>query len=53
MARVLDAVVRDGLSVRRAAEEFDVPRTTLGDRVSGWVIPGAVSGKSRYLSEKE
>ncbi len=30
-----------------------VPRSTLGDRISGRVLPGAVSGKPRYLSPEE
>lgn len=42
-----------GWSVRRAAEEYGVPRATLGDRVSGRVKPGAVSGPSKYLSTDE
>ena len=53
MTRALSAVLSDGLSIRRAAEEYHVPRTTLGDRVSGRIIPGAMSGKPRYLSDKE
>ena len=44
MQETLKAVHR-GWSIRRAAEEYDVPRATLGDRVSGRVQPGAVSGR--------
>ena len=52
MQEALEAVHR-GLSIRRAAEEYDVPRATLGDRVSGRVQPGAVSGPPKYLSTNE
>ena len=37
MMRAVNSVVRDHLSVRRAAIEFDVPISTLGDRISGRV----------------
>ena len=41
------------MSVRRAAEEYDVPRSTLGDRVSGRILPCPVSGRKPYLSREE
>ena len=41
------------LSIRRAAEQFDVPNSTLHDRVSGRVQAGAHSGPPRYLTDKE
>ena len=47
------SVLRDGLSIRRAAEEFNVPRTTLADRVSGQVQDGRRSGRARYLTVSE
>ena len=53
MEKALQAVRLEGTSVRRAAEENGVPRSTLGDRVSGRVCHGAVSGPRRYLSEEE
>ena len=37
----------DGLTVRRSTLEHDVPRSTLGDRVSGKVLDGSKSGKKR------
>ena len=49
----LKAVIEDGQSVRQAAEDFGVPKSTLGDRVSGHALPGAVSGPSRYLDDEE
>ena len=45
----MKAVIGEGYSVRQASESFGVPRATLGDRVSGRVIPGANSGPQRYL----
>ena len=53
MGLAMNAVVKDGLSVRRAAEEFGVPKSTLGDRISGRVLPGAVSGPGKYLTDQE
>ena len=53
MSRAYAAVQNDRLSVRQAALEYDVPRSTLGDRVTGRVLPGSKSGKKRYLSDEE
>lgn len=50
MGRALKAVISEGFSVRRAAETFNVPRSSLGDRVSGRV---ANSGPARYLTTAE
>lgn len=47
------AVVDEGMSVRRAAESFRVPRSTLHDRVTGKVSFGAKSGPERYLTDDE
>ena len=44
--------VREGLSVRRAAEEYQIPKSTLQDHISGKVLCGSKSGQ-RYLSEQE
>ena len=52
MAYAVKAVI-DGSSIRRAAEEYDVPRSTLGDRISGRVIPGSTSGPPKYLNTQE
>ena len=48
-----EAVTTGGYSVRRAAEEYQVPRSTLHDRVSGKVQFGAKSGPTRYLNDQE
>ena len=40
-ASAIKAVVDDGMSIRGAAEYYGVPKSTLGDRISGHVLPGA------------
>lgn len=52
MTRAHQAVL-SGMTVRRAAEEFAVPRSTLHDRVSGKVQYGCKSGPRRYLNSTE
>ena len=39
--------------MRKAALDYGVPRSTLGNRVSGRVSHGVVSGPPRYPSEEE
>ena len=39
--------------MRRAAAQYDIPSSTLHDRISGKVSVGAVSGPPRYLDEEE
>ena len=53
MALAVDAVMKDGLSVRRAAKVYNIPKSTLGDHISGRALPGSVSGPVRYLSDRE
>ena len=45
--------VSEGMSVRRAAYEFGVPKSTLQDRISGRVGLDAKSGPERYLNDSE
>ena len=52
MARAITAVL-DGVSIRSASELYNVPKSTLGDRISGRVLPGSKSGPQPYLSEQE
>ena len=52
MGKAINACVNEGMSVRWAAFHFGVPKSTLGDRMSGRVVPGSTSGP--FLSpEKE
>ena len=41
------------MSVRAAAELYRIPKSTLGDRISGRVLPGTASGAVRYLADSE
>ena len=43
------AIQEEGLSVRQAAEAFDVSKSTLHNRITGRVPFGKLSGHSRYL----
>ena len=45
--------VRDGHSHRSVAEEYGIPRSTLGDHIRGKMIPGAKSGNPKYLNDAE
>ena len=53
MKKAVDAVTVQKLSIRRAAEQYSIPKSTLGDRVSGRVQFGAVSGPPKYLTSME
>ena len=53
MMKAVNSAVHGHLSVQRAAIEFNVQRSTLGDRISGRVLPGAVNGRAKYLSDEE
>ena len=53
MAKALDAVATGKMGVNRAAMEFNVPCTSLKDRVSGKVCDGCSMGPKRYLTSEE
>lgn len=53
MVHALKAVIEDGMSIRRAAIRYGVPKSTLGDRVSGRILPGSVSGPPKLLTDSE
>ena len=53
MESVLQDVTSGTLTVRCAALEHNVPKSTLHNRLSGKVLPGAVGGASRYLDDEE
>ena len=46
-------VVEEGVPIRRVAEMYNVPKSTLGDRVSGKVCINAKPGPSMYLTQFE
>ncbi len=45
--------VSQGMGTNKAVLEFNVPRSTLKDRVSGRVCHGCKSGRARYLTTTE
>ena len=49
----MNAVLNEGMSIRHAAEHYAVPKSTLGDRISGRVLPGSTSGPWRILNDEE
>ena len=51
MENALQAV--NEMTVREAAAQFGVPKSTLHDRISGKVQPGAVSGSPCYFLDDE
>lgn len=53
MAQAFSAVTQEGMSIREAAVQFGVPKSTLGDRISGRVLSGATSGPRTYLDGDE
>ena len=53
MEGALQDVTCGTLTVRRTALEHNVRKSTLHDRLSGKVLPGAVGGASPYLDDEE
>lgn len=53
MDKAVSAVLQNQMSVRAAAELYGIPKSTLGDRISGRVLPGTASGAVRYLADSE
>ena len=49
----LSEIQEGRLSVRRAAEAYGIPKSTLSDRLTGRVNSSSHSGPSRYLSDEE
>ena len=50
MNEAIKAVAVEQLSVRRAALLHNVPKSSLGDRLSGRVLPDATCGPPKYVS---
>ena len=53
MAKAIKAVTEEGLSIRKASLKYGVPKSTLGDRISGRIRPGCVSGPPKLLTDDE
>ena len=53
MARAINAVEQQGISIRRASEMYQIPRSTLHDHITGKVEHGSLPGPRRYLSIEE
>ena len=51
--KAYDAVKSGDMSIRRAAEEYGIPRTTLHNKVSGKVDKVVKSGPKTYLTDEE
>jgi len=53
MVKAIDAVKSGCFSVKWAAEDYKVLRTTLQDRIAGRVIHGTRPGPLPYLNKEE
>ena len=53
MSRALVAVTKESMTIRQAAVHYKVPKSTLGDQVSGSVLIGATSSTQTYLDADE
>ncbi|KAF3705923.1 Tigger transposable element-derived protein 1 [Channa argus] len=53
MEQALIEVKSGRCTVRQAAKEFGVPKSSLGDRVSGRVIPGSRSGPAQLITSAD
>ena len=50
MGKAVEACVNEGMNIRQAAFHFGVPKSTLGDRMSGRVVPCSTSGPKTSIS---
>ena len=53
MHGAIDAVLNEGMSIHRAAKQYGVCKSSLGDCLSGRVLEGASCGPAPYLSVVE
>lgn len=53
MIAAIESVRGGGKSIREAAAEFNVPKSTLGDRVKGRVVHGAKNGPKTLLTKED
>ena len=53
MAQAFSAMKEEGMSIREAALQFSVPKSTLGDCISGRVVLGATSSLQTHSDRDE
>ena len=53
MSKAIDAVTLKGFIVRRAALQYNVPGSTLNNRITGRVPHGKKRGRCKHLSDEE
>ena len=53
VGKQLTLVLVKGIAIREAAIRFGVPKSTLGDRISGRVLVGSTSGPKPYINIEE
>ena len=53
MVMAYRAVTEKGMSVWKASSLYSIPKSTLGNRVSGRIELGATSGPCKYLTQAE
>ena len=53
MESALQDIMPGKSTVRRAALKYDVSKSTLHNRVSGNILPGAVGGPPQYLNDEQ
>ena len=53
MNSTVNSVLDEGMSIRQAALQHGVPKSSLGDKVSGCVMVDAQCGPATYLSQRE
>ena len=53
LSKAVGEIQNGSLSVRRAALEYDIPKSTLHDHLTGRVVCGGLSGPRKYLTDEE
>ena len=53
MQKAITAIEQEGVSLRQAAEMYEIPRSILHDYVIGQVEHGVLPGPSPYLTREE
>ena len=53
MEQAIKSITLRGMSVREAAEQYNIPKSTIYDRLSGKVLPNMSCGAPKYLTDNE